>query len=713
MMGNADTGMTGIDAAPAMDASPGMDAAELKEDAWTPPVALSWTSCSTTSTSTHPIACARLSVPLDWAHPSSSAPIELALRRAEARLPDEKRGVLFVNPGGPGSAARPFAEAVYELYPVLSEHFDIVGLDWRGTGGSGPALSCWTDADFERLRAISPADLDATKVFNDERMMACRTQLGDQTVIQLGALSAARDLDAARAALGEEQISFLGVSYGTRLGATYATLFPARVRTMVLDSVVPVSWSADDFHQNADHALDAALDRFFTRCGAAAACPFHGGQGHDAVQSAFDAWVTGVLMTNQVPVVGGAKLTAADALAIVTGDLYGPEPMTALGRFLRDAAAGPLPLDYLRQADAIASKGPDGTYGPDTSSNILISCVDGFGPGKASTSSFLDTVGALFGEGLRIGAYGASSYTACGVLPITQPALPIHAESVAEKIYLVNGLHDPVTVPGNADDLRTQLRNNSWLDTFDVEGHAMLDRVGVSDRIESYFFTPRTQPGPYSCQGIPPVKVLRLSGPRAYTRATGLPAGTLSSTTPVELSLFHGPGLEQVGATVTSTLVWSRSVGLPTLASAVDDIMVRASIPGVATTENYLGRSTGNYFVTMSLSTAAFWRGFTGWDAGKGMVQIFPQDCSGTAAAQVAITIDDPGAHISYGRRTPQGACAISATVHVTDGQCRTVIYNVSPGPHTITMTANDGHTWTFSYEAKPSVTVYTAPSPR
>ncbi len=210
--------------------------------------------------------CAMLSVPVDYAKPGGRH-ISLALDMIPATAPkSQQQGILLVNPGGPGASGLPLAAEVAQgLSPGAAAQYDIVGFDPRGVGSSVPALSC--DPGFfagPRPNYI-PANPAAEQVLiNRAKTYAadCGKRFG-WLLPYMTTQDTARDMDAIRAAFGVSKISYYAFSYGTYLGQVYATLFPDRVRRMVLDSVVDPTgvWYADNVDQ--DYAFQGRMEAFF------------------------------------------------------------------------------------------------------------------------------------------------------------------------------------------------------------------------------------------------------------------------------------------------------------------------------------------------------------------------------------------------------------------------------------------------------------------
>ena len=210
--------------------------------------------------------CGTLKVPLNYARPSGRS-LTLALSEVPATAPPGQRlGILLVNPGGPGASGLVWASYLaHSLSPAVAARYDIVGFDTRGVGSSVPALNCEPGFFAHERPDYIPANAAAERVLiSRARTYAadCGRRYGSLLPYMTSA-NMARDMDRIRAGLGQRKLSFLGYSYGTYLGQVYATLFPHRVRRMVLDSTVDPTgaWWADNIGQ--DDPFQARMNAFY------------------------------------------------------------------------------------------------------------------------------------------------------------------------------------------------------------------------------------------------------------------------------------------------------------------------------------------------------------------------------------------------------------------------------------------------------------------
>jgi pimeloyl-ACP methyl ester carboxylesterase len=214
--------------------------------------------------------CAAVTVPVDYANPAGPT-MQIAIAKRPASDPAARVGVLLVNPGGPGGSGIELARA--DVLPrAVTDRFDVIGFDPRGVGQS-TGLSCPLGPDTPYLADPDPgdpADEAATNSAVDRYDAACG-QRYPQLLPFLGTRNVAQDMDRIREALGEQRISYLGFSYGTAIGQTYAQLFPTRLRTIVLDGVVDVTKPGLDSAQA--ESFENSLRQFDAACRTDPTCP--------------------------------------------------------------------------------------------------------------------------------------------------------------------------------------------------------------------------------------------------------------------------------------------------------------------------------------------------------------------------------------------------------------------------------------------------------
>ncbi|MGC4745489.1 alpha/beta hydrolase [Micromonospora sp. DT201] len=233
--------------------------------------AIDWQPCPTDATAE----CGTLSLPVDWNRPRGER-FDLALARRVATDQAARQGSLVFGPGGPGdSGVDRVVNGSSRFSAELRRRFDIVSFDPRGTGGSHPVV-CSRDLLAKQPQLIADqAQFDATLASNALLRADCRARTGP-LYDHVDTTSAARDLDAVRAALGERQLTFHGSSYGTLLGERYAELYPDRVRAMVLEAAMDHSVGTRAFLDSQAVTSEGALDEFFAWCDRSTACVLRG-----------------------------------------------------------------------------------------------------------------------------------------------------------------------------------------------------------------------------------------------------------------------------------------------------------------------------------------------------------------------------------------------------------------------------------------------------
>jgi pimeloyl-ACP methyl ester carboxylesterase len=364
--------------APATNTTAATDASPVPPD----PKPLVFTKCGNKQE------CATLEVPLDYANPTNGETITLNVKRRPAGT--GSIGPLLVNPGGPGAPGSTMvANASGYFSARLLAKFDIIGWDPRGTGESTP-VECIENLDD--LYGLDPSpdtpdEVAALKKADDAFAAGCLEQSG-RILPFVATRDSARDMDMIRRALGEEQISYLGFSYGSELGATYATLFPTRVRAMVIDGAVDPN---DNYREGAISqgvGFEKALDGFLDDCAKNTRCAFHNngnpGKAFDELMVKLDAEPIQIKTKPGRPAVnqGVAVLGVASALYY---DKLWPALAKALAGAQRGDGTGLLRLydDYTEHDNPDAKNFFDAF--------IAISCADDPGPATVEELRALNT----------------------------------------------------------------------------------------------------------------------------------------------------------------------------------------------------------------------------------------------------------------------------------------------------------------------------------
>ncbi|MBR7741866.1 alpha/beta fold hydrolase [Phycicoccus sp. BSK3Z-2] len=322
-----------------------------------------------------PVECADLTVPLDYDDPAGRS-IEVAVARAEAT--GERTGSLVVNPGGPASPGTSFAATITKLpgYARIGKNFDIVGFDMRGTGASQPTVDCLSDEERD------DAALVATWFFGGETWEEgeparvaeqCAEGSGGADVIShLGTRDTVQDMDVLRAVLGDDQLNFLGASYGTRLGAVYADTFPERVRSMVLDGGIDPSLGIEERLVQQFAGFQSAFDAMAEACAEAETCPL----GTDPAQasSRFQDLVR-PLIASPAATAGDRTLSYRDAVEAMLFGLYSPENWEFLIDGLTEVEKG-RGDSLLAVRDVAHQRQSDGSYSPFLEAAFATHCND-------------------------------------------------------------------------------------------------------------------------------------------------------------------------------------------------------------------------------------------------------------------------------------------------------------------------------------------------
>ena len=296
---------------------------------------ISWSGCA-------PFECATVTAPLDWSDPGAGE-IDLSVIRQPAQT-GSAIGSLLTNPGGPGaSGVALIRDSVdFAVGEALQDQFDVVGFDPRGVGES-TAVRCYDAAEMDAYLFDIPADPRDSAAWTAERTEwnqafsdACEAN-SDGILSFITTENAARDMDLLRAVLGDKQLNFLGYSYGTFLGATYAKLYPERVGRLVLDGAVDPAVSVVDVNTTQAIGFESALRAYMADCLQGSDCPFRG-----TVDEGMADLGTMLASVEQSPLpAGDGRLLGADSLLTgIIAALYAEGSWPFLTAALEDVLQG-------------------------------------------------------------------------------------------------------------------------------------------------------------------------------------------------------------------------------------------------------------------------------------------------------------------------------------------------------------------------------------
>lgn len=446
---------------------------------------LSWTDCD------GGFQCATLRVPLDYRQPQAKK-ITLGLARRPAANQRQRIGSLLVNPGGPGVSAIDFMENG-DFPAALTQRFDLIGVDPRGVGRSTkvnchekPAALYTPDPTME-----DQADIDRYLQVGRAYVAQCKADNG-ALLQHVGSRDTARDMDEVRKALGEDKLTFAGFSYGTVLGATYADLFPDKVRAIVIDGVVDTSKSGIDGARFQADGFELALSHFFADCQSqGAACPAA------PDPSAMLARVTARAEASPIPSATSVRPAGPGELNLALGQaMYSKELWPKLAQALADADRGDggglvqLANDYLR----VANGDEEGTQ---FDGYFAIGCVDQAWPRDPAVvlaaAKQAATTAPHFGEALM------NDYVRCALWPAPSDPITPPKAAGSPPILVVGTTGDPATPYQASVDMAKRLPKGVLL-TFQGEGHVAFGTSQcVTDAETQYLLTLRPPPDGTRC----------------------------------------------------------------------------------------------------------------------------------------------------------------------------------------------------------------------
>ncbi|GAB47454.1 peptidase S33 family protein [Mobilicoccus pelagius NBRC 104925] len=449
---------------------------------------VAWEGCGDADADGGNAQCAWVEVPVDYEKPAEGT---IKLRMLKVAASGSPQGALLVNPGGPGGSAVEYARAADLIVsPSVRRRFDVVGVDPRGVGESSP-VQCVDGPQMDAIMGLDPTpddakEREATRMSAKAFGEACEKKY-PQLLPHLSTVDAARDMDVVRAVLGQQKLSYLGKSYGTFLGATYAGLFPTRVGSMVLDGAIAPELSNDELNLGQAVGFETATRAYVKSCVSEGDCPLGSGvdEGMEGLRD-----LLAKIDEKPVPVTDDARveeLTEGWASTGLARALYDQASWEGLTDALRAAKEGD--GDQLMQlAREYADRDETGAYHGNIMQVIsAINCLDR--PAEAVDDAAMqarvekfEKASPTWGESMAMATVSCEEWP---VDPKTEPQ-KISA-SGSGPIVVVGTTRDPATPYEWAQKLASQLENGHLV-TFEGDGHTayMRSNACVDKAVDSY-----------------------------------------------------------------------------------------------------------------------------------------------------------------------------------------------------------------------------------
>ncbi len=459
-----------------------------------------------------PFECTTVQVPLDYSNPNR-ATISIAMIRLPVSDPAQRIGSLFLNPGGPGGSGFDFAlfAGPYLYSDEVRARFDIVGFDPRGIGRS-TALRCfgtprqWTGYYTPFAFPTTPEEEAIWEAADRYLLDACEQRAG-RIIDHMTTADVARDLDLLRQAVGDEQLTYAGYSYGSYLGITYANLFPGNVRALVVDGVLdPIAWSTGEPGQESmpfstrlrsDAGAIDTLSEFFRLCDEGSDCAFapDAASRFDALAARLRAEPLVVTMPDGATLI----LTYSDLIINALGAMYDSFSWSSFAEFLFaiETLAGPTEIGtrlqtFWKDLGFITKRGfPQ--YPNYVEGFPGVACSDSDNPDSyAAWSAVAAASEAEYGYFAPYWTWVSSICAAWPGSKDSRYAGPFDS-STANPVLVASTLHDPATRYDGALTVSGLLPNSRLL-TVHGWGHATLFLSQCADQAVSNYLLDGTLP---------------------------------------------------------------------------------------------------------------------------------------------------------------------------------------------------------------------------
>ena len=448
--------------------------------------------------------CTEFDVPIDYSDLSVGT-FQISALRFQAQDQKRRIGSLIVNPGGPGASGVQYAyNAEYLFDPDITDRYDIVGFDPRGVSDSEPIVCLSSQELDENFAADSKPDnsQELEQSIKDSKDFIEKCQ---KKVPHLGAYStanAARDMDILRALVGDTKLNYMGKSYGTYLGALYASLFPNNIGRVVLDGALDPSISNLDQTINQAEGFEQALNAFIKDCIASKSCPLPKNI-NDARETLINLFATTAKKPLALKDSSKDKRVVTEALVVLgtASGLYDSGDGWSLLRDAIEEALNGYGDTYLELADLYTGRLEDGSYpNNEFESGAIINCLD-FAEERdikqiKKDAELVAKASPIFGPYLGYGGLG------CRNLPAVKP-VEVGIVKTNAPIIIIGTTGDPATPYAWAQGLHRVL-TNSQLMTFVGDGHTGQGRGNacIDDAIDAYYLKGALPKADLTCKAL-------------------------------------------------------------------------------------------------------------------------------------------------------------------------------------------------------------------
>jgi pimeloyl-ACP methyl ester carboxylesterase len=446
---------------------------------------IDWTDCDDSVNALSGLECGELEVPLDPNEPDGDT-TTLALARARSTgTADERIGSLIINPGGPGGSGVEFLGSAAPAFPSeLTDRFDLVSFDPRGVGASDP-VRCLDDTEKDEELSVDLTPDTAEEQAEVDRLadrvrIECE-QRNPELSTHMSTADVAADVDRIRSAVGDEKLSYLGFSYGSSIGAVYATLFPERVRAVVLDGSTDPNASAEEQALTQANGFERALDRFVAACDASTSCPLAPGARAkiEEARASLDAQPVEVDANGITRTLGPDLFDFGLATALYDTSLWQSTAQAVVD--LRSGGAAKL----LALVDRQVGRNSDGTYDNSSDAQIMVNCSDDVDRLDAEAAAAAED--RIVAAAPRFGPLLGTGLDDCNAWPEPTNPIPSIAAPESPTVLVVGTVGDPAT-PYEWSQRMVEALGSAELLTYEGDGHTAFLTAGpcITEAVTKY-----------------------------------------------------------------------------------------------------------------------------------------------------------------------------------------------------------------------------------